>query len=317
MTIPLPIIRLQFVARADDVLALPRYAGSMLRGAFGHALMALAPLPHGDHDPCALGRACPYCELFNTPARPVHTLQKFSQMPHPYVVEPPTAQGPIPAGTVWHFGLVLIGKAIEHLAIIIMAWQRALHRGLGTPPARCTLLEVTLEEKQATVWHPEHQPAPALPEYSLPDRPGLSDGADLDLLTPLRLQHRGKPAHPGDLGARSLLITLARRYQLLHDLHLGRSAEQLDFRSLGELADEICLDASDLRWLDWGRYSQRQQREMKLGGLMGTVRLQGQLAPFAELLHIGQWLHIGKNASFGLGRYRLQRGAGTCIAASA
>ncbi len=44
---------------------------------------------------------------------------------------------------------------------------------------------------------------------------------------------------------------------------------------------------------------------MKLDGLLGSLRLSGPLAPFSELLHLGQWLHLGKNASFGLGGYTL------------
>ena len=44
---------------------------------------------------------------------------------------------------------------------------------------------------------------------------------------------------------------------------------------------------------------------LALGGLLGRMQLQGELAPFAELLHWGQWLHVGKNTSFGLGGYRL------------
>ena len=35
------------------------------------------------------------------------------------------------------------------------------------------------------------------------------------------------------------------------------------------------------------------------------ITLHGDLAPFAELLHLGQWLHVGKNATMGLGGYRL------------
>ena len=53
------------------------------------------------------------------------------------------------------------------------------------------------------------------------------------------------------------------------------------------------------------RKVQRQQQEMQLGGLLGSVQLQGDLAPFAQLLHLGQWLHVGKNATMGLGGYRL------------
>ena len=76
----------------------------------------------------------------------------------------------------------------------------------------------------------------------------------------------------------------------------------------------LSVRAEGLRWFDWGRYSQRQQQEMQLGGLLGSVHLQGDLAPFAQLLHLGQWLHVGKNASFGLGGYRRQAVAGLSAA---
>ena len=49
----------------------------------------------------------------------------------------------------------------------------------------------------------------------------------------------------------------------------------------------LSVRAEGLRWFDWGRYSQRQQQEMQLGGLLGSVLLQGDLAPFAQLLHPG------------------------------
>ena len=60
----LPVARLRLTARAEAPLLLPAYAGSMLRGAFGHALLALSPLPHEDGKPCRLQATCPYCQLF-------------------------------------------------------------------------------------------------------------------------------------------------------------------------------------------------------------------------------------------------------------
>lgn len=90
-----------------------------------------------------------------------------------------------------------------------------------------------------------------------------------------------------------------------HALLALSTAPQYDFKTLVEQTEVIQLQAQDLRWFDWGRYSQRQQQEMQLGGLLGAVTLHGDLAPFAELLHLGQWLHVGKNATMGLGGYRL------------
>ncbi|HOV19317.1 CRISPR system precrRNA processing endoribonuclease RAMP protein Cas6 [Ottowia sp.] len=45
---------------------------------------------------------------------------------------------------------------------------------------------------------------------------------------------------------------------------------------------------------------------MQLGGLLGAVTLHVDLPPFAELLYLGQWLHVGKNATMGLGGYSLE-----------
>lgn len=303
--LPLPIARLHLTVRAEGPLQLPPYAGSMLRGAFGHALLALSPLPHTDGNPCALHASCPYCQLFAAPPLSGHSLQKFSHMPQPYVIEP-TVSGEqlLLAGQTFGFGLVLIGKALGMLPTVLQAWQRALRTGLGAGHTPCTLVEVLGENG--------FQPLPVMDKQlsnlnpQLPTSPALGGQATLHFHTPLRLQVQGKPVRSGQLSARDLLVALARRSQLLCDVHLGAGAPQLDFSTLSTQAAAITLQGEDLRWFDWGRYSQRQQKEMQLGGLLGRVHLQGDLAPFAQLLHQGQWLHVGKNASFGLGGYTLR-----------
>ena len=40
-------------------------------------------------------------------------------------------------------------------------------------------------------------------------------------------------------------------------------------------------------------------------GLVGEAVYEGDLAPFWPFLVFGQWAHVGKNATFGLGRYEL------------
>src|SRR5690625_1312409 len=85
----LPMARVYFTARAEEPFHLPDYAGSMLRGAFGHALKTLTLLPHDGDKPCALQDTCPYCRIFAPPPLRGHALQKFSHMPAHYVIEPP------------------------------------------------------------------------------------------------------------------------------------------------------------------------------------------------------------------------------------
>ena len=301
----LSITRLHLTVRAEGPLQLPPYAGSMLRGAFGHALLALSPLPHTDGKPCALHASCPYCQLFAAPPLPAHSLQKFSHMPQPYVIEPPTGGAQqLQAGQSFGFGLVLIGKALGLLPTVLQAWQRALRTGLGPQHTPCTLVDIYDENGTQRLSNKREQLSNL--STTLPPAPALGTQATLHFCTPLRLQVQGKPVRAGQLTARDLLIALARRHQLLCDVHLGAAAPQYDFKTLVEQAQAVALQAQDLHWFDWGRYSQRQKQEMQLGGLLGAVTLHGDLAPFAELLHFGQWLHVGKNASFGLGGYRLQ-----------
>lgn len=304
----LPIARLHLTVRAQAPLHLPPYAGSMLRGAWGHALLALSPLPHADGKPCALHASCPYCQVFAPPPLPGHGLQKFSQMPAPFVIEPPQGGAQrLAAGQTFGFGLVLIGKALAHLPTLLLAWERALRSGLGVQRSPCTLLGVVDENGLKPLLDKREQLLNL--QFSVPPAPALAQQATLELTSPLRLQQQGKPVKAQALDARTLLITLARRWQLLQDTHLGAAAAQQDFAQLSAQASAITLQGEDVRWFDWGRYSQHQQQEMKLGGLLGRIHLRGDLSAFATLLHLGQWLHMGKNASFGLGGYRLSTSA--------
>lgn len=304
MTLSLPLTRLHLTVRADAPLQLPPYVGSMLRGAWGHALLALSPLPHRDGQPCALQASCPYCQVFASPPLPAHSLQKFSAMPQAYVIEPPLGGAQrLAAGQTFTFGLVLMGKALSHWPALLQAWERALRTGLGGQHAPCTLLGVQSEMGKSM---PDKRERLSPQEQIIPPAPALGQHATLHFATPLRLQVQGKPAKAGQFTARHLLITLARRHQLLLDVHLGDTAPQQDFARLTTLAEGVAIDTRALRWFDWGRYSQHQQQEMKLGGLLGALHLHGDLAPFAGLLHLGQWLHVGKSASFGLGGYQLR-----------
>jgi hypothetical protein len=70
-------------------------------------------------------------------------------------------------------------------------------------------------------------------------------------------------------------------------------------------AKQITIQAHDLVWDDWSRYSGRQKEWMKFGGLLGSISYKGGLEPFMPYLALGEWLHVGGKTSFGLGRYRV------------
>ncbi len=61
----------------------------------------------------------------------------------------------------------------------------------------------------------------------------------------------------------------------------------------------------DLQLERVSRFSSRQGERVNLDGWTGTIHLQGDLEPWAELLEAAQLLHLGRKTSFGLGRISL------------
>lgn len=306
--LPLQLARFRLDFEVETPIHLHYYAGSQLRGAFGHALRRAACVTRQkDCKECPLYRSCAYPEVFETPAPESHRLQQFSQVPNPYVIEPPPLGArEYLAGETLSFHLVLMGRALRHLPLIVHAWQRALERreGLGGGNARLAAVAYAPPEgeeqrvfAEGMLHVPNLVPVPT---------PALDGGVRVGFETPLRLQRQGK-ALGHAMSARDLLMALARRYWLLAEFHQDAMPD-VDFGELGKQAEALALEG-ELLWRDWHRYSSRQQQPMVLGGLIGRLTLRGNLAPFAGLLAVGEWIHVGKNTSFGLGRYRLETAA--------
>jgi len=303
---PFPAARYRFDWRVETPIRLPEYAGSTLRGAFGNALRRTACMTRQkDCKPCPLYRSCPFPAVF-APAPPAeHSLQAFSQIPAPFVVEPPAwGERDYAPGDTLGFHLVLIGRALSQLPLVVHAWQRALKHGIGAGDGSASLLRVSLvgEAAEQTVYDAaEGQIRPHSPGIEPP--PGEAERVHLRIETPLRLQHNGRPIRPQAITGRDLLVTLMRRVALVSEFHAAQRLD-LDYRALAEAAARVRSETA-LAWQDWTRYSSRQKQEMTLGGVVGEWTLRGELAPFLPMLYLGQWLHVGKNASFGLGRYHL------------
>lgn len=352
----LPVARYRLTARVQQPLSLPDYAGSLLRGQFGAALRNVACMTRQPTCPgCPLIQTCPYTRIFEAqpPPQGSHALQNFSQIPNPYLIEPPTpGERLLDADDDFEFHIVLIGHALEQFALIIFALRRALSHGLTRQRVPVDLLQVDwVDEAGAShpIWHMERPTLLAHPaSLSLPT--GLVDGSKiiaahtgytgatarndinfsespdqphapgmaLLIQTPLRLQQQGQPLGVGQLTPRALVAALARRSALLMEFHTGQTACANGFAptacTWGEAArrithlSESLTDTQELHWFDWTRYSSRQQQPMTLGGVLGKWTLHGPADVLAEItpwLWLGQWLHVGKNASMGLGKYQI------------
>lgn len=295
---PLARYRLHFTATTP--VHFPEWAGSVLRGGFGHALRQLACMTRQkDCAGCPLLSTCPYPAIFAPP--PVeHSLQRFSQPPAPYLIEPASwGARHIAPGENWHLDMVLMGRALRELPLIHLAWQRAAQRGLGPGDGQSELTQVETFTTIETT---------AGPGVDSEKTPKSSREITLHFRTPLRLQDNGRAVPPDKLDAERLLMNLVRRISLLAEFH-GHGAPDWDFKALKQAAIAVNSE-KHLKWQDWTRRSSRQQQTMQLGGAIGRWTLRGDLTPFLPALYLGQWLHVGKETVFGLGRYTLEETSG-------
>jgi hypothetical protein len=339
----IPYLRLRFGLRAERAATLPRYHGSLLRGAFGHALR-LAACAMGPSQPCVtcrLRRACVYTRLFETfvEDEPPPFLHGLPTSPRPYVFEPLGAASAVAAGGLLEFDLLLIGQAVDLQAYVLLAVERMAERGLGRDRHRFKLEGVRYLDPSGR-WREAYAPggvgartgaASLLPPGAAGVGAGVGVGAEgraegaaagvaaaveapvaaesapgratLRFVTPTRIKVHDHlvPA----IGVRPLVFAMLRRTLELAHFHVPGAAIDWTFRALLDHASSVEVCGSRLRWYDWERYSSRQKTKMSLGGFVGTLEIAGDLGPLWALLRTAEILHVGKGATFGLGRFEI------------
>lgn len=302
---PFPVARYRLDFVAERPVHLPEYAGSALRGVFGHALREAACVTRQPEcGTCAAYRTCAYPAIFETPPPP-QARRAYGDIPHPYVVEPPPwGEQAHAAGSPLQIGLVLIGPALRRLPLVLLAWRHALGRGLGPDEGTASLQRVWAEgEAEPVLADPRGRLRDHATHVSLPAEETAPAEVTLDFVTPLRLKRDGHAIGIDRLTPQDLLMGLVRRTAEVSELHLNQPTGW-DFAALKRAAARVQGDGQ-LAWRDWTRYSSRQRRVMTLGGAVGRWTLRGDLRPFWPLLQLGQWLHVGGKTTFGLGRYHI------------
>lgn len=306
MTLPLSFSVFRFDFQSDEPPALPAYAGSAWRGALGHALKRTVCIVHDTPCPqCLLYRSCTYPYVFETPPPPDSTkMRRYQAAPHPFVLglQPPEGTG------VYRLDLTLFGKANQLLPYFVHALAKAGKSGVGKR-RQVFRLQAIYQAVSFDVsdWRLIHESGGSLASFPSSSTvvPKLPEALRIELTTPLRIKRDEHLVTPETFRFSDLFGALLRRISMLSYFH-GDTPLDTDFSGLTRMAQTVKLEAPQLHWHDWTRYSSRQKTTMEMGGLLGHFELSGaDLAPFWPYLWTGQWTHAGKGTSMGLGQYRI------------
>lgn len=274
-------------------------------------------------------------------------LRLYPKVPHPFVIEPPvTEKQTFAPGEEFSFHLILIGNAIDYLPYFIYTFTELGKTGIGQGRGKYDLVRIEgigLGDESVEVYNgttqtlTNHYPViqahqlgvnsleihdKVTPQSNPPYQGGIKGGVKnssqqntsqgndhnnkitLSFLTPLRLRFDG---HITDkIEFHVLIRNLLRRISSLSYFHCKERIE-LDFKGLIEKAKVVNQVASDIEWFDWKRYSTRQEEWMSMGGVTGTIAYQGDIADFVPLFKLGEYVHVGKGTSFGLGKYAISK----------
>jgi hypothetical protein len=307
-----PISRFRFLLEALEPVRLPEYSGSAWRGILGHGLRRTVCVTRQPVcDGCLLRQTCLYSTFFESPAPSGLNGRRYDRLPHPFVldVDPQTPRETAP-GQAMRLGVTLIGTHHAQAPYLIHAMSVAGDRGVGREGGRFALVALEREPNLGQQdWQVVYQTSTG--EYqqlettppTIPPPP--AEAVKITLRTPLRVKRQGHFVGARDFLPIDLLRTLCARLALLARLQ-GGNPESFGWDRLKHQSEGIAMSAAELRWHEWTRFSSRQNTLMQMGGLIGDFVLHGPaLATFWPTLWVGQWVHVGKGTSFGLGAYRL------------
>jgi len=285
-----------------------------MRGAFGSVLKKITcATKDRDCVNCILKEKCIYSYIFESPVP--ESLKKksgFPTAPHPFVIEPPSiGKRTIKQNEEFEFGLILIGKAIEYVPYFIYTFEEMSQKGIGVKRGKFQILKVysysglrkrVIYSGKTKILKEMHKNMDW--DYFKKRAKNLQKARELkiEFLTPVRIKKRRKLEKKIDFEI--IIKNLLRRIWMLSTVY-GDEKLPFEYTEVIESAKKIKAQESKLSWFDWERYSRRQDERMRLGGLVGYKIFKGDFKDFLPLLLLGEFIHIGKNTSFGLGKYRI------------
>lgn len=319
--------------RVTTPMLLPAYKGSVFRGALGQQLTRISEEVSA--------------KVFQTSQaswpkeasgeQPSPFLANLKEVPPPYVLEPPqTSQRFFEPGEMLGAHFILVGAAMDYLPFFVFAFSEAGRGGMGSwidnrrgtcfletidslhgwedasPVVIYSGQEKVLSDESVILTLETIQPRVEVVDGCLPR--GDRGSKQLEFLTPTRLKVKGHLTI--DLSFDVLLRALMRRMSALAYYYCGMDLFSSPGgvgvgspQSLLEAARSIQPALNTLEWFDWERHSKRQEATLLMGGFVGEIGFSGDLRPFEPFLRLGEFLHLGKGTSLGLGKYRIRERA--------
>lgn len=303
-------IKLHFTLVILENGTLPRTKVSALRGGMGHALLMANCIRDEYCEACDFSEDCLVQRMMypKMKIRPDFMNTKDSEG---FVIECEDTREWVHTGDELSFNLLLFGRTIVYFQQYLQAFYYFGMQGIGREHVRFQISKVTntvgktlvegssIYKERYTVMlvsdYVRHRLASA-EVRKIVDR----DCCRLVFQSPLALKYQGEMQE--HFLPEAIIAAIERRIFILN-CYEGNEEYSKDIAALAE--EHIPAVLNERVWPERvKRYSGTQNSKVAFNGIRGWCDLKG-LEDTIELLLAGELLHIGKNTSFGFGKYTL------------
>ena len=296
----------------ETKLFLPYYKGATFRGGFGYTFRRLVCITKKSScQNCILTEKCIYKHVFQPTIqqKTIQNTKTYSELIQPFVIEPPEeTKTEYTADNTLNFNLILFGKVSELLPYFILVFKELGKTGMGKTKGKYRLLKIEDVFKNL-IYSGNNDTIRNIDSKLYCDKimNGYSNISNLthlnlNFITPTRIKYNKDLVVKPEF--HNIIRSLSHRISAISHFYWNKKLN-INYKQLIDQSKNIIIKKSDLRWLDWERYSTRQNTKMKLGGFVGKITYYGNFKPFLPLLLLGEYTHIGKNCTFGLGKYKI------------
>lgn len=295
-------ISLRFTIQFHGDAHLPMNKTSAIRGGIGEMLLCANCVRDRNCEACDFAQECMvrrtlYSQFEKKPAF-VTTGESVG-----YVLECENLEEFFEAGSTLEFQLFLFGKTIVYFSQFLQAISQLGVVGLGKGHARFSLVSIRnargkeiLDGHSIYMKHYRIQTVGDYVRYRLAKTSFWENV--ICFRSPVTLKYQGE--FQKTLTLEAVIPSVFRR------LYILGCFEGLDCLELRWEEDYPKVLATDSRPVQVPRYSGTHNQRMVLHGVKGTMQLSEISEELRAVLLAGEVMHIGKNTSFGFGKYRLK-----------
>lgn len=294
---------LRFCLRFIEDTEIVRYKSSALRGGIGEMLL---------RSHCIADRQCESCGFTEDCTVQRIMYAKMEYLPEfmhsgdgvGYMVECLDERRRFKKGDYIEFVLTLFGKNIVFFSQYLQAVYTLGNIGVGTNKSRYEVVSVKnflgeeiLKQNFVSMKNYKYQTVKDYVNTRIEERENHEQGK-LVFKTPVTIKYQGEFIR--------IFVEDAVKANILRRIYIlncFEGASQDMYQPETEFPEIIFQRAEMVRQ---PRYSNRKENLMYLRGIQGEIELAGISREWERLLLAGEVLHIGKNTSFGFGKFYLE-----------